>query len=298
MSFYLHPVLSLSCCTTWCYILLGLILLGILFVLFMVISAAMVKIDIRDIHCEKHPSQASSGRTVTIGFFSDTHGFGCLKSPKWVVGAFQKNKCDLVLFGGDCVHHRTVRPSDRKMLTEASKLLKETNTELYVVFGNHDWQLTESDYEEMGVTLLVDSWKKISANGTEFALCGMSDNERGSRAWRPVPKDFSSYDGFRLLLVHNPDFIYSLPDAEKEGISPLPFDYMLSGHLHGGQVHLPFNLEFVFFRKDRIAREEGILSGEYKFRGYKGFISKGAGNGFLPIRFFARPEIHILKFHI
>ena len=149
----------------------------------------------------------------------------------------------------------------------------------------------------MGVILLENTWKELPFE-RKIAVCGITDSERGYRPWGKIPDDFSHYDGVRLVLVHNPDFIYSLSDMSASEENDRPFDYMLSGHLHGGQVHLPGNLEFVFFRKDQIAREEGILGGEYTFRGYKGFISKGTGTGALPIRFMARPEIHILKFHI
>ncbi|MBO4926978.1 MAG: metallophosphoesterase family protein [Clostridiales bacterium] len=304
MAFCLAFAPKIALFATWCYILGVLVTLGILMILFMVISAAMVRIDIQEIPIQKNSASASGAspandrpHTVTIGFFSDTHGFGCLKSPRWIAGAFQKEKCDLVLFGGDCVYHRTVRSSDKKMLTEVSGLLQGTNTKLYAVFGNHDWQLSRSDYEKMGVILLSDSWETIKVRNTSFALCGMSDSERGERPWSSIPKDFSSFEGFRLLLVHNPDFLYTLLDASKESADHLPFDFMLAGHLHGGQVHLPGNLEFLLFREDRIAREEGILSGQFQLRGYQGFISKGAGNGFLPIRLMARPEIHILRFH-
>ncbi len=276
-------------------IFLILVVLGILFIAFMVISAAMVKVDHRDIFPTEKDRKDT--KEIRIGFFSDTHGFGCLRSPEWIAGHFIESNCNVVLFGGDCVHHRSVHKSDLKMLTEVAALLKEKNIDLIAVQGNHDWHLGKSDYDKMGVILLGDSWREIPFE-RKIAVCGINDSERGYRPWGKIPNSFSEFDGFRLVLVHNPDFIYSLTDASELDASDLPCDYILSGHLHGGQVHLPGNLEFVFFRKDQIAREEGILAGEYKFRGYKGFISKGAGNGFLPIRLMARPEIHILKLHI
>ena len=277
-------------------ILLILALLGVAFLLFMVFSAAHVKVDKRDIF--PLPKEKETGKTVTIGFFSDTHGFGCLRSPQWVAGTFLNSSCDLVLFGGDCVHKKTVRPSDKKMLTEVSSLLSGKNIPLYAVYGNHDWLLEDADFKEMGAILLREKCVIPENSPAPFALCGVSDNERGLRSWGYMPDEFKNYDGFRLLLVHNPDFLYTLPDREKEKDAPVPFDYMLAGHLHGGQVHLPFNLEFALFREDRIVRDAGILGGPFTFRGYKGFISNGLGTGALPIRFMARPEIHIFKFHI
>lgn len=274
-----------------------LVLLGVLFVLFMVLCASMIKVDVQDIFPNQDHNQHPKS-TITVGFFSDTHGFGCLRSPKWITKKFLDHKCQVVLFGGDCVHKRKVRTSDRKMLTEVSTILHSSGIDLYAVYGNHDWQLTARDYESMGAILLKDDFRMLTIGDCTFALCGMSDSERGQRAWSRIPSDFSTYQGFRLLLVHNPDFIYSLHDMTGHATEDHPFDYMLAGHLHGGQVHLPGNLEFVFFRKDRIAREAGILGGTFTFHGYRGLISKGAGNGFLPIRLMARPEIHILKFHI
>lgn len=280
---------------TFLHILLALILLGLAFALFMVISAALVKVDRRDIYpTKKGPKETGE---VKVGFFSDTHGIGCLRSPKWIAKQFISGGCDIVLFGGDCVHHKSIHDSDTKLLTEVAAILKKNNIDLIAVHGNHDWELKKDDYDRMGVQLLDDSWKELSSDN-KIAICGISDSERGNRPWGKISDEFSKYPGFRLVLVHNPDFIYSLPDASSQDGSVLPFDYMLSGHLHGGQVHLPGNLEFAIFRHDRIAREEGILGGEYTFRGYKGFISKGTGTGALPIRFMARPEIHILKFHI
>lgn len=296
MHYLLSSVTTFSLSVSLCHILLAVVALGILFFLFMVICAARVKVDRRDIY--PLDSARKESVTVTVGFFSDTHGFGCLKSPKWIAEHFLQENCDIVLFGGDCVHKKNVHHVDKKMLTEVSFLLKQKNIDLIAVHGNHDWQLEKKDYDQMGVILLSDGWREIPLSGAKMAVCGISDSERGQRPWGTIPKEFSEFDGFRLVLVHNPDFIYSLPDMSQEKNFSSPMDYVLSGHLHGGQVHLPGNIEFIFFRKDRIAGEEGILGGEYSFRGYKGFISKGAGNGFLPIRFMARPEIHILRFHI
>lgn len=292
-----HVLLAIvSLKITILHILLALILLGLAFALFMVISAAMVKVDRRDIYPTKKDPKDT--KEIRIGFFSDTHGIGCLRSPKWIARQFISAKCDIVLFGGDCVHHKNVHDTDTRMLTEVSAIIKGKGIDLIAVHGNHDWILEKEDYDKMGVKLLENNWSEIHTGDSVFALCGIADSERGNRPWGKISEEFSKYDGFRLVLVHNPDFIYSLTDATDLAASDLHCDYILSGHLHGGQVHLPGNLEFIFFRKDRIAREEGILGGEYTFRGYKGFISKGTGTGALPIRFMARPEIHILKFHI
>ena len=265
MHYLLSAATTVALSVSLCHIALAVVVLGILLFLFMAICASRVKVDHRDIY--PLDSSSKDPTTVTVGFFSDTHGFGCLKSPQWIAEQFLKANCDVVLFGGDCVHKKNVHQVDKKMLTEVASLLKKENIDLLAVHGNHDWQLEKKDYDQMGAILLSDGWREIPLSGAKMAVCGISDSERGQRPWSRIPEEFSQFDGFRLILVHNPDFIYSLPDLSSEKKESAPMDYVLSGHLHGGQVHLPGNLEFIFFRKDRIAREEGILGGEYTFRG-------------------------------
>jgi len=282
--------------------ILGLMFLtGIGLLIYSYLEASNLLVDVRDIYpkknsTENHSQAEDPDRTVTIGFFSDSHGKFCHFTPERVYREFIDHHCDLVLFGGDCCLHHHVVPTDLVMLRETSAALKEKNIDLYAVYGNHDTTMKDEFYEEMGVILLRDNWREISVKNTRFALCGLYDSGRDNRQWPKIPKDFSAYDGFRLLLVHNPDFIYSLPDYT--GKTDLPFDYQLSGHLHGGQVHLPFTLEYKLLRYDKIALEENVLGGEFIKRGITGFISKGVGCGALPIRFRARPEIHILRFHL
>ncbi|MBP5492636.1 MAG: metallophosphoesterase family protein [Clostridiales bacterium] len=278
----------------WALILIAA--LGIICFIAMMIYASCVRVSAEDIKISDSSSNAPSPDPLVLGFFSDSHGKGCPKSPEFIANTFIENGCEAVLFGGDCVHSHTLHPSDLVILTEVTRLLKEKGIKLYAVYGNHDQQMKEEDYARMGVILLKDSWQTIRLGDKEFALCGLFDSGRDDRVWPTLPEDFTRYEGFRLLLVHNPDFLYSLPDLTGS-TDPRPFDYMLSGHLHGGQVHLPGNLEFKLLRFDRIAREGKVTGGPITFRGYKGYVSNGIGTGALPIRFRARAEINIMKFH-
>ncbi len=278
--------------------ILAIIGLGLL--IYSWFEAGFLKVDEQDItpaiHGQDPSTDRSERKTVTIGFFSDSHGHFCHFKPEKVYSLFLQKNCDLVLFGGDCcLHHKPV-PSDKIMLTKVSAALREKDIPLYAIYGNHDVALHDEEFAEMGTILLKNSWQEITVRDARFALCGLYDSGRENRSWPKIPETFSQYEGFRLLLVHNPDFIYSIPDYTDK--MEKPFDFQLSGHLHGGQVHLPFTLEYKLLRYDKIALEENILGGNFHFRGLTGLISKGVGCGALPIRFRARPEIHILRFHI
>lgn len=90
-----------------------------------------------------------------------------------------------------------------------------------------------------------------------------------------------------ILLAHEPQFI--------EEYSSASYDYIFSGHAHGGQIRLPI-LGGLF------SPGQGILpkytSGVHNTGNGKMIISRGLGNSSFPIRVFNRPEIIIAEIHI
>ncbi len=71
----------------------------------------------------------------------------------------------------------------------------------------------------------------------------------------------------RISLTHNPDLALHIPAKS--------VDYMFCGHFHGGQIWMPFNLEFFLLRKDQLCRM-GIKRGYHKVNGIKMYIKQGA----------------------
>lgn len=90
-----------------------------------------------------------------------------------------------------------------------------------------------------------------------------------------------------ILLAHEPQFI--------EEYSSASYDYIFSGHAHGGQIRLPI-LGGLF------SPGQGILpkytSGVHNAGNGKMIISRGLGNSSFPIRVFNRPEIIIAEFYM
>ena len=83
-------------------------------------------------------------------------------------------------------------------------------------------------------------------------------------------------EGFSLLLLHNPDGI-KLFKGKK-------IDLILSGHLHNGQINLPYVRNLFLFK------EGPYLSGWYD----KMYVNKGLA-GTLPLRFASIPEISFFE---
>jgi uncharacterized protein len=88
-----------------------------------------------------------------------------------------------------------------------------------------------------------------------------------------------------LLLSHNPD------QAERARSSCDAVDLVLSGHTHGGQIRLPW--------LGPVARPNGTPNrfdhGLERRPWTQVYTSRGVGTVHLPVRFFCRPEVAVLR---
>ena len=97
----------------------------------------------------------------------------------------------------------------------------------------------------------------------------------GNRAFANVPADDPA-----ILLAHNPD--------TKDVLADRPWDLMLSGHTHGGQVVLPMLGErFVPVRYKR------FIAGLKQWNGRQVYVTRGVGS-IRGVRVNCRPEVTVL----
>ena len=110
---------------------------------------------------------------------------------------------------------------------------------------------------------------------------------RTYRRGRSHPERLADPDAhLRILLCHFPNVIDKLP----AGV----FDLVLAGHLHGGQICIPYG-----FGKLRLAHLRWTYAeGLYRRPGGVLHVSPGLGTTFVPFRFFARPEATELVLHL
>lgn len=90
-----------------------------------------------------------------------------------------------------------------------------------------------------------------------------------------------------ILLAHEPQFIEEYAAAN--------YDFIFSGHAHGGQIRLPF-LGGLFSPGQGVLPK--LTSGVHCAGDGSMIISRGLGNSSFPLRIFNRPEIVLAEIQI
>jgi hypothetical protein len=158
--------------------------------------------------------------------------------------------------------------------------------------GNHDggrWAARANGYKDSTVVCALLEAGKVSLlhNRSEvlrvrdqsirFAGVGdlWSEGVNADLAFEGVTTDDPA-----ILLAHNPD--------TKDVLASQPWDLMLSGHTHGGQVVLPF-MEAHFAP----VRDKRFIAGLKQWNGRQVYITRGVGN-VRGVRVNCRPEVTVL----
>jgi uncharacterized protein len=183
---------------------------------------------------------------------------------------------DLTLITGDLVS----RPRGERML----RALVERLPACYVVLGNHDLAKTRDpfgrrprSYDIGAATLLADDSRTVELRGRKVQIAGVDPGSYMAGRARPDRLADHSAD-LRILLSHFPSVI--------DKLSPGSFHLVLAGHLHAGQICLPFPGGRLRLAHVRWKYIEGL----YERPAGTLHLSSGLGTTFVPFRFLARPE--------
>jgi predicted MPP superfamily phosphohydrolase len=152
------------------------------------------------------------------------------------------------------------------------------------VLGNHDYAASRDPFSKPSVvrqlapaTLLSDGAATILLRGRRVQLVGVDPRSMMRRRARPQEFADPSAD-VRILLCHFPRIVAALP----AGV----FELVLAGHLHDGQIAIPWVHGKVRLGNPRARYPSGL----YRTRAGTLHVSPGLGTTFVPFRFFARPE--------
>ncbi len=222
---------------------------------------------------------------MRLAFASDFHG-GPGTHPATIRNACRllaDSRPDLLLLGGDFVsfHARHVDG----VLADIAGI--DAPLGRFAVLGNHDL-IADDAYlvrrlADVGVRTLVNENVRLPAPYDGVSVVGLDNTEQGTPDGQ---RALAGADGVRLVLMHSPDGLSALGDE--------PFAVAFTGHVHGGQFVLPGGRSLI--------SAKGPLSQRYLYGGVFELgppgqrvllVSRGIGQGSLPMRFRADPEVHV-----
>jgi uncharacterized protein len=179
---------------------------------------------------------------------------------------------DLVAITGDLL----TRPRGEPLLRA---LVERLPLPAFAVLGNHDVavsrdpQARASNLRELGpVRLLRDEGEPVELRGRRVWIAGTLPRRQLD------PNALSRDADLRILLSHFPRVF--------DRLEPRRFELVLAGHMHDGQIALPYPGGKLRFAHLHARYPRGV------FRGPAGtmHVSPGLGTTFVPFRFAARPE--------
>lgn len=235
--------------------------------------------------------QTDSDPVLRILFFSDLHMDLLRVREQRLTRAMHGLRADLILFGGDLTAKTACVDSAVSLLTRLRRLPGLAQAPLLAVPGNHDTPDALEALKEAGIVVLKNQSYLIHCRGQTWQIVGLDDKRNGCPDIAAALQDGAAAQippGRRLVLVHNPDTLLAVPSGQVR--------WFCAGHFHGGQIWMPFKLEF------RILRDEQLpLTGCYKglvtWGDMTGYISRGLGCVLFPLRFRSIPELTYLEFY-
>ncbi len=231
---------------------------------------------------------------------ADLHNNQYGKENERLLEAIRAQKPDAIWVAGDIL-----TASKKPRYDHALALLKQLAEQfpVYYANGNHEHRLKlypekygenaldyEKDLKKLGINLLINEKAVFPEN--RIALYGLEIDKIYYKRFQTEAMDDQYLDHlfgkaleqhYKVLLAHNPDYF---PQYAKWGA-----DLVLSGHVHGGIIRIPFG--------------KGVLSPAVKlFPKYDGgvfqeddstmILSRGLGVHTIPFRLFNPGELHVV----
>ncbi|UAL54601.1 metallophosphoesterase [Bacillus sp. CMF21] len=214
---------------------------------------------------------------------SDMHLENISITPEQLYESLRDQPIDLIALTGDFLDRKRSIPKLIPYLKVFNKLKPRHGT--YAVFGNHDYVLSHPNFlklkqvlEEYGCKTMQNENDVLMINGKPLNIIGIDDF---STKRSDIHKSFKGLaNGYNLVLTHDPNIVLRMKDV--------PFDYLISGHFHGGQIHWPKPYHLV--KMGKLVRMN-MVKGLHHHDGKPFYISEGLGQTGLNIRIGSRPEI-------
>ncbi len=186
-----------------------------------------------------------------------------------------KGKANLVIIGGDLAERGVSFKKIEKNLQKLAQIAP-----VYFVWGNNDYEVNvvnlEKLMERLGITILKNSAVTFtSKNGEKWSLLGV--DEMGQERDRLDLALENASASFKILVSHYPNITDKF--FPEHGIR-----LVLSGHTHGGQIHI-------------LGYSPHKRGGVKKLANTTLLVSNGYGTTAIPLRRGAPAQCHLIELY-
>lgn len=260
-----------------------------LWLLYEWVEHSLVQYETTTVECQK----LSQNTEFRLCLISDLHNNK--KNLQKLVTQVHTFAPEVILIAGDLVNKHKKKNLFAEQFLEA---IAKTDIPVFYSAGNHELSLTEDYPKEWteflsglpktvtyleNSSLLLDGNRKIRITGLSLPRIFYKKG-RLHHNEEDLPEIETGEHGFHILLAHHPEYanLYKKYDA----------DFIVSGHLHGGLLRLPFIGGVV---SPRFRLPKGYDAGLVPLdNGSQMFISRGLGSHTVPLRFFNRVEVNFI----
>lgn len=235
------------------------------------------------------PENFSNSCIVQI---SDLHNAMFGKNNSRLVNKIKNEKPDIIVITGDMIDSR--RTDFQVGYNFVEQVVEIAPT--YYVIGNHETRIydgyseLEEQMKKIGVHVLRNQSELIEVDGDTIQMIGVDDPDIYSndpdtnKIMTDTLTTLNDSRYYTILLSHRPELLDIYSDTN--------IDLVFAGHVHGGQVRVPFVGGLV-------GPHQGLLpeydAGLYTEENTNMILSRGLGNSLFPFRINNRPEITVTR---
>ena len=233
---------------------------------------------------------------VRIAVVSDLHSTWYGRNQSTLISTLKEIQPDLILMPGDIVDDKKGPAGAISFVQQVTKIAP-----CYYCPGNHEKKGKIVTVEEAmkiisdaGIPILDGKSQDIVCKGNTLTICGIQDPRYNKHDDQPVAEDVrlmheAGFDHvgehWTVLLAHRPERV--------EAYAQFPFDLIVSGHAHGGQVRIPGLVNGLF------APQQGLFpklaGGQYQFGKTTLIVSRGLCRRWYLPRIYNPEEIPVIE---
>ena len=231
-------------------------------------------------------------KDIRILQLSDLHNAYFGEEQERLVKKIQEVNPDVIFMTGDMIDYRDT--TSMKDLQPCLDIVRGLNEQypIYYITGNHEaenkyWLKLRRELLKLNVVVLEN--ESINFND-EITITGMDDYAffRPTRFTKTVKALSNKVEKnkLNLLLSHRPHYLDTYEEAN--------FDYVFSGHAHGGQIRIPFIFPNGMYAPGQDWFPKYTRGVHEIAENVTLIVSRGLGNSRFPLRFLNYPNIVVL----